>query len=79
MTLNQFEELSEKDKKDCVAKAEKLSMRLQNFTKVSLFKIDNFFVETRKGMVLKLTTTFKSYSDKDLPEVYTEKLQSLWW
>jgi len=49
MTLEDFNRLDEQSKKIFLFEADKVGERDEGLTKIQLFKIDDFFIETRRN------------------------------
>ena len=47
MTVDEFNRLDEQSKKIYLFEADKIAERYEGVTKIQLFKIDNFIIETR--------------------------------
>lgn len=78
MTVEDFEKLSEQDKKVQLFEARKVTERQDSFSKFELFYIDNFFVESKTSKLQLFKRTIKCYSLKDLPLAYAGSLKILW-
>ncbi len=49
MTIEEFNRLDEQSKKIFLFEADKIDERDEGLTKIQLFKIDDFFIETRRN------------------------------
>ena len=77
MTLEHFEKLSAEEKNKWLLQAEKLAERLDNFTKVQLYRVNNFYVETRTSMLGRFKRKIKTYSNSRLPINYVTTINQL--
>lgn len=53
MTANEFENLDDNDKKVALFDANKIAENLDGSQKTEVFKIDNFYIESKTSMVLR--------------------------
>lgn len=77
MSTEDFENLSEQEKKIQLFEARKVTERYDPFSKYELFYIDNFFVESKTSKLQLFKRTIKCYSLTDLPLMYAGSLQVL--
>jgi hypothetical protein len=78
MTIEQFNSLREEEKNIFLFEATKMAERSDSFTKFELFRIDDFFVETKTSLLRLYRRTITTYTLRDLPLVYSGNLQQLW-
>ena len=53
MTANEFENLDDNDKKVVLFEANKIAEKLEGSQKTEVFKIDNFYIESKTSIVFK--------------------------
>ena len=53
MTANEFENLDDNDKKVALFEANKIAEKLEGSQKTEVFKIDNFYIESKTSIVFK--------------------------
>ena len=69
MTAKEFENLDDNDKKVALFEANKIAEKLDGSQKTEVFKIDNFYIESKTSMVLRtkrVLTIFNSDRLNDL-------------
>lgn len=74
MTLDQFNQLSAADKWYFVEKASKLVEILDGFTVCKLYRVECFFVETRKSLLNKYKKFLTPYLPGEVPMIYKEDI-----
>ncbi|MCW3079854.1 hypothetical protein [Segetibacter sp.] len=71
MTVEQFNNLDEEQKKAAIFDAKKVSERFdRKVIKYELFQIDNFFVETKTSLQHKFKRVIATFTSKEVPIVY---------
>ena len=73
MTVEEFNNLNEDQKKAAIFDAKKITERFEKRIKFELFQIDNFFIETKISLQNKFKRVIATFSIKELPQVYAEK------
>lgn len=73
MTIEEFNILSESDKKGLLVDANKISEYEDDIAKHELFKIDNFFIEVSISVTYRFRKITNTYSQEDIPVVYTAR------
>ena len=53
MTAKEFENLDDNDKKVALFEANKIAEKLEGSQKTEVFKIDNFYIESKTSMIFK--------------------------
>lgn len=76
MTVEEFNILSDKVKKDLLIDAKKITEREDDIATYELFQIDNFFVEVSRSVTYKFRKILNTYSMKDIPAIYIPYLKS---
>jgi hypothetical protein len=71
MTVNDFNKLDEDSKKVMIFEAKKVVEKQDGFTKFQLFKIDNFFVETKTTLKNFTKRCLTTYTVRELPSMYS--------
>ncbi len=74
MTVEHFNSLSEEQKKIAIFDAEKVTERSDDLAKYELFKIDNFFVETKTSIQYKFKRVIETFTLREVPAVYASPL-----
>jgi|GEM_PF-6747318 len=77
MTIEDFDMLSEHDKVVLIFEASKITEKTDEVAKYQLFKIDNFFVETKTSLHGEFKRVITTYSLKNLPAEYAGEVVSL--
>jgi hypothetical protein len=67
MTIEEFNTLTDKEKKELLIDAKKLTEREDDVAKYEIFQIDSFFVEVSRSVTYKFRKILNTYSSKDLP------------
>lgn len=76
MTIEEFEKLSDEEKRIQLFEAQKVAERYSGFSKYQLFLIDDFFVETKINSLHLFRRTMTCYTNKTLPAEYYDVLSS---
>jgi hypothetical protein len=76
MTVEEFQRLPDKGKKELLVDAIKITEYEDNFAKHELFQIDNFFVEVSISVIYKFRRIENTFSLKDVPLLYAEQVNS---
>lgn len=74
MTANEFENLDDNDKKVALFDANKIAENLDGSQKTEVFKIDNFYIESKTSMVLRtkrVLTIVNSDGQNDFLSTFT--------
>ena len=74
MTVEEFNNLDEEQKKAAIFDAKKVTERFDPVMKYELFQIDNFFIETRISLQNKFRRVIATFSSKEVPNVYAGKV-----
>ena len=77
MTIENFNKLNEKEKVVLIFEASKITEKLDDTIKYQLFKIDNFYIETKTSVLGKFKRTITTYTLKDLPAEYAGQILSI--
>ncbi len=76
MTIEEFNKLSDRCKKELLIDAKKLAEREDAVAKYEIFKIDDFFVEVSRSITFKFRKIINTFSSKEKPvELATFQLQ----
>lgn len=70
MTLEEFDRLDEQSKKVFLFEADKVSERDEGLTKIQVFKIDDFFIETRRSVENPSKRYITTYSTQQIVAGY---------
>lgn len=70
MSVEEFNTLSDRQKKEIIVDAEKIAEREDDVAKYELFRIDNFFVEVSRSITYRFRKILNTYSVKDIPTHY---------
>jgi hypothetical protein len=70
MTVEQFNNLNEDQKKAAIFDAKKVTERVDKVVKYELFQIDNFFIEIRTSLQHRFRRVVATFSSKEVPKVY---------
>ncbi len=77
MTIESFNLLDEHQKTQLVFDADKISEKADAEANYQLFRIDNFFVETKTSLEGKFKRSFRFYTLKELPAEYASEILSI--
>ena len=78
MLIEQFERLSEHEKKVQLFEAKKITERSDSFSRYELFYLDNFFIESKTSQQKTFKRTLTCYTLSELPLIYAGHLHFLW-
>lgn len=70
MTVEQFNNLNEDQKKAAIFDAKKVTERFEQLMKFELFQIDNFFIETKTSLHYKFRRVIATLSQKEVSTIY---------
>ena len=73
MTAEEFNNLSEEEKKIAIFEARKITERFDQRMKYELFQIDNFFVETKTSLQRQFKRVIATFSRKEVPLLYGDE------
>jgi hypothetical protein len=73
MTAEQFNDLSEEEKKIAIFEARKITERFDQRMKYELFQIDNFFVETKTSFQHHFKRVIATFSSKEVLDRYADQ------
>ncbi|WP_147204108.1 hypothetical protein [Segetibacter aerophilus] len=75
MTVEQFNDLDEEQKKAAIFDAKKVSERFEKkVIKYELFQIDNFFIETKTSLQHKFKRVIATFTRNEVPTIYASKI-----
>lgn len=74
MTIENFNNLSQQQKIQLVFDADKITEKVDNEANYQLFRIENFFVETKISLEGKFKRSFTTYTVRDLPPEYVSEI-----
>lgn len=77
MTIENFNLLSNSEKTVLIFEANQITERLDDTIKYQLFKIDNFYIETKTSLLGNFKRVINTYTLKDLPAQYAGHLLSI--
>ncbi len=77
MTIENFNMLDEHKKVELIFDAVKITEKIDEDSNYQLFKIDNFYVETKTSLEGKFKRRFKTYTLKELPLDYAGEVLAL--
>jgi hypothetical protein len=70
MTLEEFNTLPDKHKKELLIDAKKIAEKEDELATYELFQIDSFFVEVSRSVIHKFRKILNTYNFKNLPGAY---------
>lgn len=71
MSIEEFNSLPEKRKKEIIVDADKVAEYKDDSAKYELFKIDRFFVEVQVNFLKRYRRIINTYFVKDIPPTYS--------
>lgn len=71
MTVEEFNNLDEEQKKVAIFDAKKITERVDHSEKYELFKIDNFFIETKISLQRKFRRVINTFSPEEVKHKYS--------
>ena len=72
MTVGQFNNLNDEEKKIALFEATKISEKFEDLYKCELFQIGDFFIESRTDKHTKINRTLKTFPAAERPVDYLE-------
>jgi len=70
MTAEEFNNLSEEEKKIALFEARKITERFDQRMKYELFQIDNFFIETKTSLQRQFKRVIATFTSKEVLDRY---------
>jgi hypothetical protein len=70
MTIEEYNQLSDKQKKYLLVDAEKIAEYVDDVASYELFRVDEFFIEVSKSVTYRFRKILNTYLLKDVPEKY---------